>query len=89
VTIHVFGNGVTEWFVAESASEAVEMALAMNREHGYPVPDSELDLDFVKLPDTQKLTIEGDYEPGVRIKQMTCREWADSHGKGFLATTEY
>jgi hypothetical protein len=86
--LSVYANSVIEWFVAESADEAAGMLRKMNAEQ-WKMDEEELDTAFVQEPDDKKLSLEGDYEPSVRVMQLTCEEWAAKNGKGFLATTEY
>lgn len=81
--LHVWANSVTEWYVAESADEAANMAREIGKLAG--VTDDELDLDFEMWDDGRALTMDIDGEKVTR----TCAEWAAVNGKGFLGTTEY
>lgn len=86
MSLHVYKNGVTEWFVAESKSEAAVIAEKYLTEV-CGVARDEMDLDFVQVADTRPMTI--DEEDNSGAKTMTAAEWAAHNGKGFLATTEY
>ena len=84
----VFENGVTDWYVAESAEQAASMLRADNaKETGPNVPESELDCEFTACPDEMVLTIDPDGDG--EEESRTCAEWAAISPLGFLATTEY
>lgn len=91
--MHVYENGVTEWFVAESEADAKLAAMEFNAK-GPQIPAEELDLDFVQTPDDKALTMETD-DPGVLCGRgrnkvtKTAAEWAATSPRGFLMTTEY
>ena len=82
MTTHVFHNE-TEWFVAETADEA--LTLSMN-ESGLTSEDMEDD-PFFQLPDDSELTII-DVDDNQKFTK-TCRQWADESEPGFLCSTEW
>jgi hypothetical protein len=80
----VFVNGVKDWYVAESATHAAELA----RERDYVMygpdkQDDDYDYNFTRVDDETELT---DVEEGVT---KTAREWARVRSCGFLMTTEW
>lgn len=84
MALHVYRNDVTEWFVAESLGDAVEVAREYLGEVCEMDP-AEMDLDFSQEPDNKPLTMDDD---GTRVVKSAA-EWAAENGKGFLMTTEY
>lgn len=83
---HVYQNDVTEWFVAESVEQAIELARAMNVKN--EIPEDEMELDFRQTPDDTVLTI-ADYGPMGERANKRAAEFAAENEPGFLATTEY
>jgi len=84
-TLHVYRNGATDWFVAESAEEAHAMGLELGALVG--ADEEYADEVYVQCADDSFLKIDSENGPGVEAK--TCAEWAASSGKGFLCTENY
>lgn len=89
--LHVFANEI-EWCVAESL-EDVEAAM---KESIGAVYSPEDEIEWIQMDDDATLAIwmvEGEIaehgEAGAHVETLTCREWADQQGRGFLASTEY
>lgn len=79
-TLHVFTDGVDS-VVAYDADDAA----AVWNEH---IGDDYEGDGFEPFPDDKSLTIDrSDEDLGHETK--TCREWADTEGRGFLCSTEY
>ncbi len=85
MALHVFSDGETDWYVAESPEDAA----ALQRElTGLKTEDQ--DWTFEALPDAASLSIYPDdgRKPGSQVTK-TCAEWAASNSRGFLCSTEY
>lgn len=96
--LHVYANPATEWYVAESAADALAQMLEMS---GESPEDYEAD-EFEECDDDAILKIrfydESDLpsplpenatvEPrdGARIVSATYAAWVKQHGRGFLCT---
>jgi hypothetical protein len=81
--LHVFKNDVTEWVVAASPEDATQVLLEL----GTSLSLEELDTDWVLLPDDATLPMNNDDDDERETK--TCGEWASSHGRGLLGSSEY
>ena len=81
---HLYENEVTDWYVAESLDEAVELAKKYQVDVGMD-PD-EMALEFTQTPDSRELSIVDD--GGVKTKK-TAAQWAAQSEKGFLCSTEF
>lgn len=91
--LHVYRNDVVEWVVALSAADAAVVMAANLLQNGYDETflRDEADLNFALEPENKVITIH-EYWTGTGAngpERLSCREWADTHGRGFLCTTEY
>ena len=88
MNLHVYVNNVKDWFVAESMEELIELYKEYNVKN-FELDVYDMDLNFTQVPDDKVMTI--NFDPfGPEDKEvMTAKEFADSNGKGFLASTEY
>ncbi len=84
---HVYENGVTEWFIAESIEQAVELA-RKNYVNAGITDESEMDLEFTQTPDGQMLEM-AEFGPNGETVKQTAAEFAAARDVGFLGTTEY
>lgn len=91
MTLHVYQNWVVETFIAESLEEVKEIARKYFIENYGSHDDIDDDyLDFKELPDDKTMTVLNDpYEDPKDEEKMTCKEFAEKYGKGFLCSTEY
>lgn len=82
---HLYKNGVTDWFIAETKKEAVSLA----REHylSCGMSADEMDLDLKMVPDESPFK----YDPKCNYQFVVKKavEFAKDHPKGIFATTEY
>lgn len=85
MALHMWRNHVVDWYVAESAEEARELARKYMREQ-LGMHDEEMDLRFTQEPDGKLLKFTDD--EGVETVK-TCAMWAATRPKGFWGTTEF
>ena len=86
--LRVYANEATDWFVAETAEEAMVLYrqwLESNRE---VMDESEISA-FRMCLDVMELSIIPDHDQSLPAVRKTCAEWAQERGKGFLCTENY
>lgn len=80
-------NSVIDWFVAESAEEAADMARKYYTDvNGIDVED--MDLDFHAEPDSKPLKFWND-GGDEDVTTKTAAQWAAENPKGFWGSTEF
>lgn len=96
--LHVFRNTVVEWVVAWSIEDARQVMREYLHQQYPPRFDergfdwSEACWSFKQEPDSKILKIRFDETTKrgkLRSRRMSCRRWAEQHGRGFLCSTEY
>ncbi len=85
---HLYCNDVTEWFVAETREEAIELARKWYADVvGEPDPDEEV-FDLKQEPDDKTLECSDEDADADTTTVKTCGEWAEESDSGFWGTTE-
>lgn len=88
--LHVYANGVVDWFVAESLDDAKVVAAQYFDDCG--TPEDERDFDLEQEPDDKPLRIYNEFAPRDAADPFitdTCAAWAKQNGRGFLCSTEW
>jgi hypothetical protein len=103
--LHVYYDGDSDWVIAESPEEALNVW----REATDISKEDSKDIIFVQEPDEKKMPVA--FEDDMDLKDMTddeanewldqdknngwkrltktCKEWTESFGKGFFCSKEY
>ena len=86
MSLHVYANDATDWFVAESVEEAMVLYRQWLKDSGCTMDESEI-TPFGQCPDEKIIQIKGD-EHALPVSYPASK-WAQINGKGFLCTENF
>lgn len=91
MSLHVYRNEATDWFVAESAEEAVMLYRDWLGVTGCTLSEAEFkeSAEFYQCADDKVIHILPDEDQSLPAVAKTCAEWCASNGKGFLCSENY